>query len=45
METIFINGVMLLTTINKTIKFRASVYLIDRSHEEYYKSIDLVLCR
>ena len=45
MDTIFINGVMILTTINKAIKFRASAYVMEISHAKYYKALDLVLCR
>ena len=45
MGTIFINGVVLLTIIDNTIKLISSVYVINRSHEKYYRALGLVLCR
>ena len=43
MDTVFIKGVVLLTMVNNTIKFRDSAYVIERSHEEYYRDLDLVI--
>ena len=39
----FINGQPMLTTIDKTIKFRAVVPIDSREHSEYFRAIDVVL--
>ena len=43
MDTIFINECPMLTTIDKSIRFRALVPLENRTHEQYYKALDQVL--
>ena len=45
MDTVFINGVTIRTNTEKAIKFIASVYVIEISHEEYYRYLDLVMHR
>ena len=42
-DTMFINEIPMLTTIDKTIRFRGLVPLENRTHEEYFKAIDQVL--
>ena len=43
MDTMYVNEVGMLTTIDRTIKFRAVIPISSRTHEEYYRALDMVL--
>ena len=43
MDTMFINKEIFLTAIDKSIKFRSLVPLKDKSPDEYYAAIDIIL--
>ena len=43
MDTMYVNEVGMLTTIDRTVKFRSVVPIASRTHEEYYRALDQVL--
>ena len=43
MDVMFVNKCAMLTTIDKSIKFRSLVPLNSQKHEEYYRALDVVL--
>ena len=43
MDTMYINKIGMLTMIDKTIKFRSLVPIKNKSQEEYYRAIDVIL--
>ena len=45
MDTMFINGLPMLTTIDKTIRFRTLTALVSRSHSHYMQAIKIVVRR
>ena len=43
MDTMFVNNIRFLTSIDKTIRFRSAVYMREGTHAAYYKAIDDIL--
>ena len=43
MDTMYVNEVGMLTTIDRTVKFRTVITISLRTHEEYYNALDMVL--
>ena len=43
MDTMYVNEVGMLTTIDRTIKFRTVMPIASRTNEEYYRALDQVL--
>ena len=43
MDTMYVNEVGMLTTIDRTVRFRSVVPITSRTNEEYYRALDQVL--
>ena len=43
MDTMFVNNIRFLTSIDRTIRFRSAVYMRKGTHAAYYKAIDDIL--
>ena len=43
-DVLFINNAIFLVTIDRVIKFRSMMPMSNKTQEELYKSLDVILC-
>ena len=43
MDTMFVNGVGFLTSIDRSIRFRCAIPIRDKTPDEYYRALDVIL--